>query len=50
MGREISVSVTEGQAAIRGICEGVDREGELLVREGTKLHRLMAGSVTVVGQ
>ena len=31
--------------AVEGVCEGIDAEGRLLVREGETLHRLTSGTV-----
>lgn len=47
-GREISVKTEGGKTTVRGRCEGIDRDGELLVRDARRLHRLMSGSVTIV--
>ena len=47
-GQEISVRTDGKQAEVRGKCEGIDRDGELLVRDAGGLHRLMSGSVTVI--
>ena len=46
-GQRISV-MTEGKPGeLRGECEGIDRQGELLLRNAGGLHRLMSGSVTL---
>ncbi len=48
LGRE--VSVISGQGTYRGICEGIDRSGRLLVRrpDGT-LEKVLSGEVSVRG-
>jgi BirA family biotin operon repressor/biotin-[acetyl-CoA-carboxylase] ligase len=48
VGRE--VVVTDGGKAVVGLCEGLDRQGRLLVREGRNLRRVIAGSVRVAEQ
>jgi biotin-[acetyl-CoA-carboxylase] ligase BirA-like protein len=44
-GRQIRVRTDGGRTELRGICEGIDRDGELVVRTATGLHRLISGSV-----
>ncbi|MFI5379884.1 MAG: biotin--[acetyl-CoA-carboxylase] ligase [Tepidisphaerales bacterium] len=38
----------EGEATIKGVCEGIDDTGRLLVRRGKTLHRVVNGTVAVV--
>lgn len=47
LGCEVAVSVPSATTPIHGTCEGVDRDGRLLVREGDELHRILAGSVAI---
>lgn len=46
LGQPIHVKLAEQQ--LRGIFEGLDAEGVLLVREGAQLHRIRAGEVFFV--
>lgn len=45
-----SVEWQSSDGAHRGIAEGVDDEGALLVRVGSRVERIVAGEVTWVGQ
>ncbi len=46
-GQQICVSTEGKPGEVRGHCEGIDRQGELLVRDAGGLQRLMSGSVTI---
>lgn len=48
LGKPLSVQVPGETIAIRGTCEGIDSDGRLLLRSGPILHRIIAGSVTVL--
>ncbi|RMD83575.1 MAG: biotin--[acetyl-CoA-carboxylase] ligase [Candidatus Dadabacteria bacterium] len=43
------VRVTGAGEAIEGCCLGIDGDGALLVNDGLRTHRVVAGDVTVVG-
>jgi biotin-(acetyl-CoA carboxylase) ligase len=43
-GREITI-LNEGEAPLRGRCEGLDSTGRLLLRQGKTLHRIISGQV-----
>ena len=47
LGQQISVKTESKPGDVCGECEGIDRQGELLVRDATGLHRLISGSVMV---
>jgi BirA family biotin operon repressor/biotin-[acetyl-CoA-carboxylase] ligase len=46
-GRDVAVSDDQGRV-VAGMCEGLDGSGRLLVRAGTRLHRLVCGTVRTV--
>ncbi len=48
LGKLITVQPPGEPVAIRGTCEGIDTDGRLLLRSGPILHRIIAGSVTVL--
>lgn len=50
LGCDVSVSTSAGAQPIRGTCEGIDQDGRLLVREGARVHRVLAGSVTITSE
>jgi BirA family biotin operon repressor/biotin-[acetyl-CoA-carboxylase] ligase len=41
------VTVTAGDGAVSGRCEGLDSQGRLLLRDRARLHRVLAGEVRV---
>jgi biotin-(acetyl-CoA carboxylase) ligase len=43
--RHVTVTGSNGEAPVRGKCEGLDSHGRLLLRERGKLHRVIAGQV-----
>jgi BirA family biotin operon repressor/biotin-[acetyl-CoA-carboxylase] ligase len=44
VGKRLRISSGDGPV-VEGRCEGLDETGRLLVREGTRLHRVIAGHV-----
>jgi BirA family biotin operon repressor/biotin-[acetyl-CoA-carboxylase] ligase len=47
-GRRVSIPTVDGEPPVSGICEGLDREGRLLVRTRRGLERVVAGHVTAL--
>jgi BirA family biotin operon repressor/biotin-[acetyl-CoA-carboxylase] ligase len=47
-GRRVSIPTVDGEAPVSGICEGLDREGRLLVRTRKGVERVVAGHVTAL--
>jgi BirA family biotin operon repressor/biotin-[acetyl-CoA-carboxylase] ligase len=47
IGKSVSVVTGNGEPPISGKCEGLDEMGRLLLRERGKLHRVIAGQVSV---
>lgn len=45
VGRRVRIVDRADEPAVEGMCEGIDSIGRLLVREGGKLHRILAGHV-----
>lgn len=45
LGHVVQVNVSPDLAEICGVCEGLDSDGRLLVRDERQLHRIIAGSV-----
>jgi len=48
LGKRISVRGDPNSAPVIGRVEGIDRNGRLLVRDGSKLHHVIAGHVTIL--
>lgn len=44
-GRKISILAEHGEPPLRGTCAGIDASGQLLLRDGKKLHHIIAGHV-----
>ncbi len=39
------IAVNTGEQVLRGICEGIDSSGRLLLRDGAVLHRIISGRI-----
>jgi len=48
-GRRIRIQSSLDEPPLEGACEGIDDIGRLLVRRGTTLHRVLAGTVIAEG-
>ena len=48
LGQDIVVESPAESAPLHGTCEGIDEEGRLLVRCERRLHRIIAGSITLL--
>ena len=46
--RRVKITVV-AEPAVVGLCEGLDSMGRLLVRDGSKLHHVIAGHVEAIG-
>jgi len=47
-GRRVTISMGGDEAPITGICEGLDSTGRLLIRHRSKVHKIIAGMVTLL--
>lgn len=45
VGRPVRITQGPDEPQVSGLCEGLDSTGRLLVRQGDKLHRIIAGQV-----
>lgn len=47
LGQDVAVESGADSGPLHGTCEGVDEDGRLLVRSDRRLHRIIAGSITM---